>query len=69
MMRVFLDANILFSAAYRQDSGIVRLWRLTDVTLITSQYALEEATRNLAISRPESLDRLSRLTSQLVLNL
>jgi len=27
-MRVFLDANVLFSAAYRADAGIARLWEL-----------------------------------------
>jgi|SRR5208283_1501784 len=46
--RLFLDANVLFSAAYRPDSGLARLWQLQNVELITSAYALEEATRNLA---------------------
>jgi predicted nucleic acid-binding protein len=45
--RVFLDANILFSAAWREQAGLLRLWRLTDVTLLTSRYAFEEARRNL----------------------
>lgn len=44
---VFLDANVLFSAAYRTDSRIRRLWRLAGVRLITSSYAVEEARRNL----------------------
>lgn len=47
MNRVFLDANILFSAAGREKAGLLRLWRLTDVTLLTSRYAFEEARRNL----------------------
>ncbi len=47
MDRLFLDANILFSAAYREDSGLLQLWKLSDVELITSAYALEEARRNL----------------------
>lgn len=47
MNRVFLDANILFSAAWREKAGLLRLWRLTDVTLLTSRYAFEEARRNL----------------------
>ncbi len=46
MDRLFLDANVLFSAAYRQDSGLLRLWRLDRVVLLTSAYALEEARRN-----------------------
>ena len=47
MNRVFLDANILFSAGWREKAGLLRLWRLTDVTLLTSRYAFEEARRNL----------------------
>ena len=47
MDRVFLDANVLFSAAYREDSGLLKLWRLRGVSLLTSTYALEEASRNL----------------------
>lgn len=48
MDRIFLDANILFSAAYRANAGLTRLWALTDVELLTSRYAIEEAIRNLA---------------------
>jgi uncharacterized protein len=45
--RVFLDANILFSAAYRPDAGLRKLWEIPDIKLITSTYAAEEARRNL----------------------
>jgi uncharacterized protein len=46
--RVFLDANVLFSAAYRDGAGLVRLWSLPPrVVLISSPYAIEEARRNL----------------------
>jgi uncharacterized protein len=46
--RVFLDANVLFSAAYRSDSGLRRLWTYRDTTkLLTTFYAAEEARRNL----------------------
>ncbi len=48
MDRVFLDANVLFSAAYHAASGLRRLWALPDVTLLTSPYASAEARRNLA---------------------
>ena len=47
MDRVFLDANVLFSAAYRLDAGLRRLWGLKDVELVTSAYAVAEARRNL----------------------
>jgi len=45
--RLFLDANVLFSAAYRPDAGLRRLWEIVGVQLITSAYAEEEARRNL----------------------
>ena len=47
MDRLFLDANILFSAAYRPDAGLLRLWKLKHVTLCSSDYAVEEARINL----------------------
>jgi uncharacterized protein len=60
---VFLDANVLFSAAYRPDAGLLRLWELPDVRLITSAYALEEARRNL--SDVEQLARLDSLAGRM----
>lgn len=47
MDRVFLDANILYSAACRPNAGLRRLWNLPDLQLLTSAYAIEEARRNL----------------------
>jgi hypothetical protein len=46
--RLFLDANILFSAPYRPDAGLVQLWKLKDTILCSSRYAIEEARINLA---------------------
>jgi uncharacterized protein len=51
VVRAFLDANVLFSAAYRPDAGIRRLWRIATVRLLTSEYAAEEARRNLDDAR------------------
>ena len=45
--RVFLDANVLFSAAYRDHARIAGLWQLRGVHLITSLYAAQEAANNL----------------------
>ena len=45
---IFLEANVLFSAAYRPDAGLRRLWRLPGARLITLVYAAEEARRNLS---------------------
>lgn len=57
--RAFLDANILVSAAWRADNGLLALWKLTDVELLTSAYAIVEADRN--IRTPEQRTRLHRL--------
>jgi predicted nucleic acid-binding protein len=61
--RVFLDANVLFAAAYRPDSGLLRLWKVPRVTLVTSDYAIEEARRNLPQpAQRATLDRLAERT-------
>lgn len=58
--RVFLDANVLFSAAYRVDSGLVALWAPTrGISVCSSQYAIEEARRNLEES--DARERLEKL--------
>ena len=67
MDRVFLDANVLFSAAYLESSKLRRLWELTGVELISSEYAVEEARRNLSFARPRQLDVLGGLVDQLAL--
>ena len=60
-MRLFLDANVLFSAA-RDDNG--RAAALIAVAgkhrheLLTSPHAVEEARRNLEIKNPDRLERL-----------
>jgi uncharacterized protein len=56
---IFLDANILFSAAYRPDAGLRRLWSLPGVRRMTSVYAAEEARRNL--SQPKQREELEAL--------
>lgn len=63
MDRVFLDANVLFSAAWRPDSRLARLWRLEGVRLLSSQYAVEEARRNL--NDRDQRERLSRLAASM----
>ena len=63
MDRLFLDANVLFSAAYRADSGLLVLWKLADVVLCSSRYAVEEARVNL--EEPEQRERLAGLAKSL----
>jgi hypothetical protein len=57
--RVFLDANVLFSAAYRESNGLLRFWSLTDAVLVSSPYAIDEARRNL--TDPDAGARLDKL--------
>jgi predicted nucleic acid-binding protein len=57
--RIFLDANVLFSAAYREGAGLLRLWEAREAEVITSGYAAEEARRNL--ETPAARARLARL--------
>lgn len=59
MDRLFLDANILFSAAYGTNARLLRLWELERVELDTSDFAVEEAHRNLRTHHQR--ERLSRL--------
>jgi predicted nucleic acid-binding protein len=65
--RLFLDANVLFSAAYMEGSGLARLWLLNDAELLSSDYAVEEARRNLALNRASAVARLERLTAALTI--
>jgi uncharacterized protein len=58
---IFLDANVLYSAAYMQFAGLARLWSLKDVQLLSSAYAIDEARRNLTADRPEAVQLLNRL--------
>jgi hypothetical protein len=48
---------VLFAAAYRLDAGLLSLWKLKNVALCTSRYAIEEARLNL-----DEEDQRARLT-------
>jgi predicted nucleic acid-binding protein len=64
-MRVFLDANILFSAA-RSDGATRRLLELlreSGHTLCADAFVIEEARRNLAVKAPAALHDLDALLS------
>jgi uncharacterized protein len=61
--RLFLDANILFSAAYRADTGLLQFWKLKNVTLCSSRHALEEARMNLTEAAQKR--RLAKLTRKI----
>jgi predicted nucleic acid-binding protein len=67
-MRLFLDANVMFTAAHNpqgkaalvMELGQAGLWQL-----VSSAYALEEARRNIARKYPDRLERLQALTQNL----
>ena len=64
-MRIFLDANILFSAAQPHSRMRAFLEVLFDrADCLTNAYAVEEARRNLELKFPEGLKALERLTGQ-----
>jgi len=52
--RLFLDANVLFSAAYRKGAGLLRLWKMSDTHIVTSRYAAAEARRNLSTEEQQT---------------
>lgn len=57
--RLFLDANILVSAAWKDTSKVRRLWGISNVELVTSNFVLEECRRNLPL--PEQHRSLAQL--------
>ncbi|MGA9979658.1 MAG: PIN domain-containing protein [Candidatus Sulfotelmatobacter sp.] len=63
MDRLFLDANVFFSAAYRLNARLLQLWELKDTILCSSHYAVEEAGINLTDEGQRR--RLSELSAAL----
>jgi uncharacterized protein len=55
---IFLDANVIFSAAYRPANELRRLWSLPGLTLISSLYAVSEVERNLPPTRHDDFQSL-----------
>lgn len=69
MMRIFLDANVLFSAADDQSATSELLKEAAArAELVTSAYLLEEARRNLQIKRPNLLGGLDRVMQSVQLS-
>lgn len=69
-MRLFLDANVLFSAAHRETGSVRTFFVLADAglcELVSSAYAVEEARRNLAYKYPERHVDLQALTATLAI--
>jgi len=63
-MRLFLDANVLFSAAHFPGGRALGLFRLAEIgrcTLVGSNHVVEEARRNLTVKSADGLDGFSHL--------
>lgn len=63
-MKLFLDANVLFTAAWSAEGISRSLFDLAAsdrCSLVTSAFALDEARRNLALKAPAKLQELDRL--------
>ena len=58
-VRLFLDANILISAAWKEGSKVTGIWRIPGVELVTSDHVVTECKRNLP--REEQQKRLGQL--------
>ncbi len=67
MDRIFLDANVLFSAAYKPTSRLRALWTLPGVILLSSPYAAAEAELNLVKERPQAVTELQALLEKVVM--
>jgi predicted nucleic acid-binding protein len=69
-MRVFLDANVLFSAAYREAGSMRAFFALADAgacALLSSAYAVDEARRNIAAKHPARTADLESLVTEIEL--
>ena len=65
MDRLFLDANVLVSAALKPESRLAELWRLPDVRLLGSPHVVAEARRN--VSETAVASRLEVLIAAMAL--
>ena len=67
-MKLFLDANVLFTAAHNPDGKaalVIELGHAASWSIATSTYAREEAIRNLERKAPASLARMGTISTSL----
>lgn len=73
MIKVFLDANVLFAASYSQEGGsskILELAKRDKIKIFTSRLAVKEAERNLRNKASDKeLDRFYNLMSEVTIHL
>jgi uncharacterized protein len=68
MYRIFLDANVLFTAAHNTDGKAAFLFEVRTPgtwTLLASAHAIEEARRNISAKYPQREARLKTLVGRL----
>ena len=71
-MRLFLDANVLFSAALTADGRARALFDLAgpkEMTLLASPHAIAEAIRNIELKYPDRVEELQALVERLSVTL
>lgn len=61
-VRLFLDANVLISVAWKEQSKVARLWSIPQADLVSSNFVYAECARNLKL--PEQHRRLARYLEQ-----
>jgi len=61
-IRVFLDANVLFSASYSDRNRFLQFWRMEGVAPVTSRYAIAEVRGHLI--RAGHLERFEALVAK-----
>jgi predicted nucleic acid-binding protein len=69
-LNLFLDANVIFSAAYRDEGraqDLIALARAGRCELVTSTHALEQARRNLVLKSGGFEHRLAAVLAQLAI--
>jgi len=67
-VRLFLDANVLFTAAYSPEGRSAALFALAGsgvCSLVSSRHAIDEACRNLALKSPRSMPGIEQLVALL----
>lgn len=57
LLRIFVDANVLFSASYQPEHPFLDFWSSEKTEMLTSMYAADEVRRNI-----RSVAHLSRFT-------
>ena len=68
MIRIFLDASVLFAAAYSTKGtarDLIRLALEGKIELVVSQQVLEETRRNFSLDYPEKLTLLNMIVDEL----